>query len=80
MAPLIEVTLTEGRSPPEKIRAMISALTNAVVETEVAKKPAIRVIVREVPKAHFAAGDETLAERAEKQSAQAEQSATNQPS
>ncbi|HYP94923.1 MAG TPA: 2-hydroxymuconate tautomerase [Mycobacterium sp.] len=64
--PLIEVTLAEGRSP-EKLRALISKLTEAVVETGVAKKEAVRVILREVPKSHWAAGDETLAERAAKQ-------------
>jgi 4-oxalocrotonate tautomerase len=64
--PLIEVTLAEGRSP-EKLRALISKLTEAVVETGVAKKEAVRVILREVPKSHWAAGDETLAERATKQ-------------
>jgi len=64
--PLIEVTLAEGRSP-EKLRALISKLTDAVVETGVAKKEAVRVILREVPKSHWAAGDETLAERAAKQ-------------
>jgi len=60
--PLIEVTLAEGRSP-EKLRALISKLTEAVVETDVAKKEAVRVILREVPKSHWAAGDETLADR-----------------
>ena len=64
--PLIEVTLTMGRSP-EKLRALISKLTEAVVESGVAKKEAVRVILREVPKSHWAAGDETLAERAAKQ-------------
>ena len=63
--PLIEVTLAEGRSA-EKLRALISKLTEAVVETGVAKKGAVRVILREVPKSHWAAGDETLAERAAK--------------
>jgi len=66
MMPLIEVTLAEGRSP-EKLRALISKLTEAVVETGVANKEAVRVILREVPKSHWAAGDETLAERAAKQ-------------
>lgn len=67
--PLIEVTLTEGRSP-EKLRAMISELTDALVTTEVAPKEAIRVIVREIPSTHFAAGDVTLAERRQQQSNQ----------
>lgn len=64
--PLIEVTLMQGRSP-ERLRALISKLTGAVVESGVAKKQAVRVVLREVPATHFAAGDETLAERAAKQ-------------
>jgi 4-oxalocrotonate tautomerase len=64
--PLIEVTLAEGRSP-EKLRRLISKLTEAVAETDVAPKAAVRVILREVPKTHWAAGDETLAERETKQ-------------
>ena len=62
--PIIDVTLAEGREP-EKIRAMISALTDAMVQTQVAPREAVRVIVREVPPTHFAAGDTTLAERAQ---------------
>ena len=60
--PLIEVTLTQGRDP-EQIRSLISALTDAVVSTEVAPKDNVRVIVREIPAEHFAAGDVTIAER-----------------
>ena len=63
--PLIEVTLAEGRSA-EKLRALISKLTEAVVEAGVAPKESVRVIVREVPPSHWAAADETLAERAQK--------------
>ncbi len=65
--PIIEVTLTEGRSP-EKKRRLISALTQAVVDAEVAPKEAVRVIIREIPPEHFAAGDVTLAERQKEQS------------
>ncbi|WP_370891371.1 4-oxalocrotonate tautomerase family protein [Janibacter sp. GXQ6167] len=60
--PLIEVTLTQGRTP-EQIRSMISALTHAVADSIDAPIPSIRVVVREVPTTHFAAGDVTLAER-----------------
>lgn len=60
--PFIEVTLTQGREP-EQIRSLISALTDAVVSTEVAPKDNVRVIVREIPAEHFAAGDVTIAER-----------------
>lgn len=61
--PIVEITLAEGR-PPEKIRALITAVTNAVVESIGAPKAAVRVVVREVPKTHWGAGDVTLAERA----------------
>lgn len=67
--PIIEVTLTQGRTP-EQLRAMIHELTNSLVTTGVAKKESIRVVVREIPKTHFAAADETLAERAERQAAE----------
>lgn len=60
--PIIEVTMVEGRSA-EQIRALISGLTSVTEQAIGAKKESIRVVVREVPKTHFAAGDVTLAER-----------------
>ncbi|MCB0894543.1 MAG: 4-oxalocrotonate tautomerase family protein [Nocardioides sp.] len=60
--PFIEVTLVEGRSP-EQLRAFISALTSAAVEAIDAPQDAVRVVLREVPATHFAAGDVTIAER-----------------
>ena len=60
--PIVEVTLVEGRSP-EELRAMISAITAAVSVTVAAPVSAVRVIIREVPTTHFAAGDVTIAER-----------------
>ena len=60
--PIVEITLAEGRSP-EKIRALITAVTNAVCESIEAPKANVRVVIREVPKTHWAAGDVTLAER-----------------
>lgn len=60
--PIVEITLVAGRSAQE-LRAMISAVTTAVSETVAAPVSAIRVIVREVPTTHFAAGDVTIAER-----------------
>jgi 4-oxalocrotonate tautomerase len=60
--PVVEVTLVEGRSSQE-LRAMISAVTTAVSETVAAPRDSIRVIIREVPTTHFAAGDVTIAER-----------------
>ncbi|MER6630515.1 2-hydroxymuconate tautomerase [Streptomyces sp. NPDC000987] len=60
--PLVEVTLTEGRTP-EQVRALISEVTAAVVRAVGAPKQNVRVVVREIPRTHFAAGDVTIAER-----------------
>ena len=59
--PLIEVTLVEGRTP-EQLRSMISAVTTAVSETVNSPVENIRVVIREVPTTHWAAGDVTFAE------------------
>lgn len=55
--PVIEVTLIEGRSVDKKVK-MIKAVTDAVVETLDAPRESVRIIIREVPKWHFAAGGE----------------------
>lgn len=60
--PFIEVTLVEGRTP-EQLRSLISGLTDAVVGAVGAPREAVRVVVREVPPTHWAAGDVTIAER-----------------
>jgi len=60
--PMIEVTLVEGRSP-EQLRALISGLTQAACDAVGAPKANVRVVVREVPATHWAAGDVTIAER-----------------
>jgi 4-oxalocrotonate tautomerase len=59
--PLIEVTLAEGRSP-EQIRTMMHEVHEAVLRTVNTRPEHIRVIVREVPRAHWATGDLTLHE------------------
>ncbi|GAB3247425.1 tautomerase family protein [Kineosporia babensis] len=59
--PLVDVTITEGRSA-EQIRALIGRLHAAVVETIDARPEFVRVIVREVPRAHWATGDVTVEE------------------
>lgn len=61
--PLIEVTLVEGRTP-EQLRALMSGLTRAASEAVDAPLESVRVVVREVPATHWAAGDVTIAERA----------------
>ena len=60
--PLIEVTLVGGRSP-EQLRALIHELHAAAVRAVGAPPESVRVVVREVPATHWAAGDVTIAER-----------------
>ncbi|MDC5699178.1 tautomerase family protein [Intrasporangium calvum] len=64
--PLVEITLTEGRSP-EQLRTLISTVTHAVSDSVAAPIDSIRVVLREVPTTHFAAGDVTIAERSAQQ-------------
>lgn len=60
--PLVEVTLTEGRDPAA-LRDLIHRVHVAVQESIDADPASIRVIIREVPRTLWAAGDQTLAER-----------------
>lgn len=60
--PLIEVTLVQGRSP-EQLRTLITALTDAAETAVSAPRDTVRVVLREVPATHWAAGDVTIAER-----------------
>jgi 4-oxalocrotonate tautomerase len=74
--PLIEVTLVGGRSP-EQLRSLIHELHEAAVRAVGAPPESVRVVVREVPATHWAAGDVTIAERrAELAASQAESSRT----
>ena len=59
--PLVEVTLGGGRTP-EQVRALIHEVHGAVERTVGAASEHIRVIVREVPREHWATGDVTLVE------------------
>jgi 4-oxalocrotonate tautomerase len=59
--PLIEVNLAEGRSP-DQIRAMMHEVHEVVLRTVDTRPEYIRVIVREVPRTHWATGDLTLHE------------------
>jgi 4-oxalocrotonate tautomerase len=59
--PLVEVTLAEGRSA-DQVRAMMREVHDAVLRTVDTKSEHIRVIVREVPRTHWASGDLTLSE------------------
>ena len=59
--PLVEVTLADGRSA-DQVRAMMREVHEAVLRTVDTKSEHIRVIVREVPRTHWATGDLTLPE------------------
>ena len=60
--PFVEVTMVEGRSP-EQLRALIAGLTRAACDAIAAPIESVRVVIREVPATHWAAGDVTMAER-----------------
>jgi len=53
--PLIQVTLIEGRSAEAK-SALIRGLTDAAVDATAAPRDSIRVILQEVPAAHWGVG------------------------
>jgi len=53
--PLIHVTLLEGRSADAKA-ALIHRLTDAAVEAVAAPRESVRVILQEVPPAHWGVG------------------------
>ncbi|KJS45493.1 MAG: hypothetical protein VR70_00445 [Rhodospirillaceae bacterium BRH_c57] len=55
--PIVEITLLEGRSPQKKV-ALMRKVTDAVVEAIDAPRDSVRVILREIPPEHFAAGGE----------------------
>lgn len=62
--PLVDISIIEGR-PPERIRTLIAAVTDAVETALEVPRDTVRVLVRELPATHWAAGNETIAERRE---------------
>lgn len=59
--PLVEVTIAEGRNPGQ-LRALMREVHEAVLRTVDTRPEHVRVIVREVPRTHWATGDVTLTE------------------
>jgi 4-oxalocrotonate tautomerase len=59
--PVVQITMLEGRTP-EKKKALVRAVTEAVHEAIDAPRENVRVILYEVPKAHFAVGGKTAEE------------------
>lgn len=64
--PQVHVNIREGRGP-EKVRELIGALSQAVIDTLGAPPETVQVIVTEVPATHWARGGVTLAEKAASQ-------------
>lgn len=59
--PQVEIAIAEGRSPTQ-IRNMMHQVHAAVLRTVDTRPEHIRVVVREVPRTHWATGDVSLSE------------------
>jgi 4-oxalocrotonate tautomerase len=53
--PIIDVLLLEGRSSEQK-QKLVTKITEAAMEALDAPRDSVRIILREVPKHHFAVG------------------------
>lgn len=56
--PIIEVNLLEGRTVEQK-RALVSAMTDAVVAALAVQPDQVRILIRELGHEHFAVGGVT---------------------
>jgi 4-oxalocrotonate tautomerase len=56
--PIVEITLIEGR-PADKKRKLIGRVTDAIVEAIDAPRESVRIILREIPAAHFGVAGRT---------------------
>ncbi|WP_017626230.1 tautomerase family protein [Nocardiopsis chromatogenes] len=59
--PQVDIALAEGRTAAQ-LRDLIREVHAAVVRTTGTRPEYVRVVVREVPRTHWATGDVTLAE------------------
>lgn len=55
--PIVEITMVEGRTPDQK-KALLRSVTDAIVGSLGVPQGNVRVILREIPTAHFAVGGE----------------------
>lgn len=62
--PIVDISIIEGRSAEER-RALMEKVTDAVESALSAPRQSIRVLVREVPAFHWAAGGEPKGEPSE---------------
>lgn len=61
--PIVHIQMLAGR-PPERIRALITSVTEAVSRSLNVPADRIRVIVSEIPRTHWAVGGKPMAENA----------------
>ncbi|MBE7942581.1 MULTISPECIES: 4-oxalocrotonate tautomerase [Ramlibacter] len=60
--PTLRVEMLEGRTPEQK-RALVQALTQAVVDTLGSKPESVDVLLYDIPRAHWATGGELWSEK-----------------
>lgn len=60
--PLVQVHMAEGRTPVQK-KALMNAITDAMVEHLGAPRESVRVWIGEFPNTDFMAGGELLADK-----------------
>ncbi|MGA7756473.1 MAG: 2-hydroxymuconate tautomerase [Ilumatobacteraceae bacterium] len=60
--PLVHIQMAEGRSAEQK-RAVMTAITDAMVEQLGASRDSVRVWITEFPDTDFMAGGEVLADK-----------------
>jgi 4-oxalocrotonate tautomerase len=61
--PVLQIQMLTGRSPERK-RALIQRVTEAVVESLEVRPDQVRIILTEVPPEHWGVAGETMADRA----------------
>jgi 4-oxalocrotonate tautomerase len=57
--PIVTITMTQGRTAEQK-RRMFTEVTEALHQSLGAPKSAVRSMINEIPKAHFAIAGESL--------------------
>ena len=62
--PIVQVNLIEGRAPSQK-EALIASVTDAVVASLDAPRESVRVLINELPAAHWGVGGESKDKRRE---------------
>ena len=75
--PLVNVHMAQGRSPEQK-KALMAAITDAVVDTLDAPRDSVRVWITEMSNVDYMAGGELLADK--QQRLAAERAAAAEPS